>query len=171
MLGRKNSLVPGVILILIGIALLLRQLGVFYIDWRQIFPILLLVLGGLFFISIKTRDDKGAAFPATFFFVLGLFFLIRNYDIFSFDYYFYGFEDFWPIFLIAVGLGFIVMYFFKPHDWGVLIPGGVLLFFGIVLLLRNTGVLYWRNFADYWPLILIAVGVSVVFNSLRRKTE
>ncbi|MFQ5770870.1 MAG: LiaI-LiaF-like domain-containing protein, partial [bacterium] len=71
----------------------------------------------------------------------------------------------------AVGLGFVVLYFIKPQDWGVLIPGSVLLLFGIIFFLRVTGVFYWKDFADYWPVILIAVGISIVINSLRRKTE
>lgn len=171
MAERKNSYIPGLILILIGVVLLLHQLEVLYFNWRQIYPILLLVLGGLFLVSVKTKDDKGAVFPGTVLIVLGLFFFIRNYGFFSFDYYFYEFEDFWPIFLVAVGLGFVVLYFIKPQDWGVLIPGSVLLLFGIIFFLRVTGVFYWKDFADYWPVILIAVGISIVINSLRRKTE
>jgi uncharacterized membrane protein HdeD (DUF308 family) len=168
---KKNSYIPGLILIIIGVVLLLHQLNVLYLNWRQIYPILLLILGGLFFVSVKTKDDKGAVFPGTVLIVLGLFFLVRNYGYFSFDYYFYEFEDFWPIFLVAVGLGFVAMYFFKPQDWAVLIPGGILLLFGIIFFLRVTGAFYWKDFAGYWPVILIAIGISMVINSMRHKTE
>ncbi|MFQ5825000.1 MAG: LiaI-LiaF-like domain-containing protein [bacterium] len=171
MAEREKSYIPGIILIVIGTFLLLHQLDVFYLRWRNIFPIILLALGTLFFISIITRKDKGAAFPATVLIVLGLFFFLRNYGYFSVDYYFYEWEEFWPIFLIAFGLGFIVLYFFKPEDWGVLIPGGVLLFFGVLFFLRTTGLFYWRDFADFWPLILIAIGISIVISNLKKKTE
>ncbi len=171
MTERERSYVPGIILIAIGVILLLHQLDLIYLRWRHVFPIILLALGVFFFVSIITRKDKGAAFPATIFIVLGAFFFLRNFGYFSVDFYFYDFEEYWPIFLIAFGLGFIVLYFFRMEDWGVLIPGGVLLFFGILFLLRSARIFYWRDFADFWPLILIAIGIGLVIGSLKRKTE
>ncbi|MFQ6114727.1 MAG: LiaI-LiaF-like domain-containing protein [bacterium] len=171
MAEREKSYVPGIILIVMGVILLLHQLDFIFLRWRHIFPIILLALGVFFLISTVTRKDKGAAFPATVLLVLGLFFFFRNFAYFSVDYYFYDFEEYWPIFLIAFGLGFIVLYFFKPEDWGVLIPGGVLLFFGALFFLRSAGIFYWRDFADFWPLILIAIGISIVISSLKRKIE
>lgn len=171
MTERERSHIPGIILIVIGTILLLHQLDLIYLRWRHIYPIILLAFGVLFFVSTVTKKDKGAAFPATVLMVLGLFFFLRNYSYFSVDYYFYDWEEFWPIFLIAFGLGFIALYFFKPEDWGVLIPGGVLSFFGVLFFLRSTGVFYWRDFANFWPLILIAIGASIVISSLKRKAQ
>ncbi|MFQ5769222.1 MAG: LiaI-LiaF-like domain-containing protein [bacterium] len=167
----EKSLIPGVLLIIVGVFFLLNQLDLFYFRWRHFYPIILLGLGALFFISIFTKNEKGSAFPATIFLVLGFFFLLRNFGYFSFDYYFYDFRELWPIFLIAFGLGFIVLYFFKSDDWGVLIPGSILLFFGVVFFLRTMEIFYWRNLADFWPIILIAIGLSIVINSLWRKAD
>lgn len=171
MAEREKSYIPGILLIVVGVLLLLYQLDVLYLRWSKIYPVGLLILGVLFFVSIMTRKDKGAAFPATVLIVLGLFFFLRNYGYFSLHFYFYDFEDFWPIFLISIGLGFIVLYIFKPEDWGVLIPGGVLLFLGILFFLKSAGIFYWRDFVDFWPVILIAIGISIVISNLRRKTE
>ncbi len=168
---REKSFIPGIVLIAIGVFFLLHRLDIFYFRWSHLYPLILLGAGVLFFISIFTKNEKGSAFPATVLLVLGLFFLVRNYNYFSIDYYFYGFEEFWPIFLIAFGLGFIVLYFFKSDDWGVLIPGSILLFFGIVFTLRSLGVFYWRHFSDFWPVILIAIGLGIVINNLRRTPE
>ena len=168
---KARSILPGVVLILIGVVFLLHQLDLFYFRWRHIYPIVLLAVGALFLLSIFSKGDKGASFPATVLLVLGVFFFLRNFGCFAVDYYFYDFRDFWPVFMIAFGLGFIVLFLFKRDDWGVLIPGGVLLFFGIIFFLNVLDVLYWRNITDFWPVILIAVGLSIVISNLRKKTE
>ncbi|MFQ5707353.1 MAG: LiaI-LiaF-like domain-containing protein [bacterium] len=171
MVEKNRSYIPGLVLVAVGVLLLLRQLHVLYFGWREFFPILLLVLGGMMFVQALNKEDKGSVFPATILLVLGLFFTLRQYGLFSIDYYFYYFDDYWPIFLIAVGSGFVVLYLFRPKDWGVLIPGGILLFFGVLFTLRTIGVIYWRDFVDYWPIILIAIGLSIVLNNLKRKPQ
>ncbi|MFQ5676439.1 MAG: LiaI-LiaF-like domain-containing protein [bacterium] len=145
------------------------ELDVIYFRWRHLFPILLLTGSALFFASMASKKEKGAVFPATALLVLGLFFLLRNFDIFSFDYYFYDAHDFWPIFLVAFGLAFIALFFVRSEDWGVLIPGGVLLFLGTVFFLRSAGIFFWRDFADFWPVILIVIGLSIVIGSFKKK--
>jgi hypothetical protein len=166
-----RSLIPGIVLIVIGAVFLLYELDLVYFRWRQIYPLVFLGLGVLFLGSVFTKGDKGASFPATIFLVLGAFFYLRNFGYFSIDYYFYDFRDFWPIFLLAFGLGFVVLFLFRRDDWGLLVPGGVLLFFGAIFFLRTLDILYWRNVADFWPIILIAVGLSMIINTLRKKPE
>ncbi|NIR51432.1 hypothetical protein GWO43_22905, partial [candidate division KSB1 bacterium] len=168
MANRERSLIPGVILILLGLYFLLDRLNVFYFRWEYLYPLILLGLGVLFLVAIFTKKDKGAAFPATILLILGLFFFLRNYGLLPYEFYLYYIEDYWPIFLIAFGLGFLVLFSVKPEDWGVLIPGGILLFFGVVFLLRNMRLFYWRDFADFWPVILIAIGLGIVVSSLRK---
>lgn len=170
MAHKEKSFVPGLVLIAIGLILLFHQLDIFYFRWRFVYPLILLGLSAMFFVPMLSKKDRSAVFPATILLVLGLFFFIRNFDLFAFDYYFYDFEDFWPIFLIAVGLGFVVLFFVKPADWGVLIPGTVLLFFGVVFILRSSRLFYWRDLGDFWPVILIAIGLSIVIGSLRKNT-
>ncbi len=168
---KKRSIVPGVVLILIGAAFLLQQLRILDFTWRESYPFILMAVGAVFLITIFTKGDRGASFPATVLLVLGIFFFLRNFGYFSLDYYFYDLRDYWPIFLIAFGLGFIVLFLFKSDDWGVLVPGGLLLFFGAVFFLNTIDILYWRNITDFWPVILIAVGVSIVINNLRKRPE
>jgi hypothetical protein len=50
---------------------------------------------------------------------------------------------------------------FDKIIWGVL-----LLFIGSVLLLTNFDVIefYWRNIWDFWPILLIILGVNILFN-------
>ncbi|TDI96460.1 MAG: hypothetical protein E2O76_11850 [Caldithrix sp.] len=170
MAEREKSFIPGAVLIIIGVVFLFNELNIFNFRWRYLYPILMLGGSALFFVSMFTKKEKGAIFPATVLLILGLFFALRNFDIFSFDYYFYYVQDFWPIFLVAFGSGFVALFFVRSEDWGVLIPGGVLLFLGMVFFLRNSGFIYWQDFADYWPVVLIIIGLSVVLSSLRKKT-
>ncbi|RMF67076.1 MAG: hypothetical protein D6743_05465 [Calditrichaeota bacterium] len=168
---REKSVVPGILLIGIGVLFLLNQLDVIYLRWRHIYPLLFLGLGGWFFMKVFARKERGAAFVGTMFLVLGLFFALRNYRVLGFDDYFYDFESFWPIFLIACGLGFVVLFLFRPEDWGVLIPGGILLLFGVAFFLEMSGFVYWRRIMDFWPVILIAVGAGIVLSGLRRRSQ
>ncbi|MFQ5602895.1 MAG: LiaI-LiaF-like domain-containing protein [bacterium] len=168
---KQRSYLPGIVLILVGTYFLLQRFDFFFIRWRHVYPVLLLGIGAVFLMAIFTKNEKSAVFPATVLLVLGLFFFCRNFDVFSFDYYFYDFRDIWPIFLIAFGLGFIVLFFVKSEDWGVVIPGSILLFFGVIFLLRSARLFYWHDFVDYWPLILIAIGASIILNSMRKKTQ
>ena len=170
MAERERSYIPGVVLIIIGTLFLFNELNIFTFRWRYLYPILMLGGGALFFASMLAKKEKGAIFPATVLLILGLFFLTRNFDIFSFDYYFYYVEDFWPIFLVAFGCGFIALFFVRSDDWGILIPGGILLFLGAVFFLRNTVFVYGQDFADYGPAVLIIIGLIIVVGSLRKKT-
>ncbi len=165
----SKSLFPGIILISIGAIFLLNQLDVFYFRWWHLYPLVLLALGALFFFSVFTKNQKSAAFPGTVLLSLGLFFFLRNYGYFALDDYFWYAEELWPVVLIAMGLGFIALYLVKPQDWALLVPGGVLVFVGALFVLRNLRIVRWADFRDFWPIILIAVGVSIVIKSLRKK--
>ncbi|MFQ5648864.1 MAG: LiaI-LiaF-like domain-containing protein [bacterium] len=171
MASKEKSIIPGAILILVGVFLLLRQLGVFVLSWYHAYPVIMLCLSGFFFVRAFSRKDSGAAFPATALFVLGLFFFLRNFDFFDLAYDFYHVGEYWPVFLIAIGAAFIAQFLLKPEDWGVLIPGAVLFFLGTVFFLHHLEVFYWVDFATVWPIILIIIGVTLVVSSLVRKHQ
>jgi len=163
----KHSLWPGLFLILIGAILLVHKLVPYSFGWYEIYPLIFIGLGILLFISILGKRDKGAVFPGTFLFFLGLFFFLRNYDIIP---YLYRLEV-WPIFLIILGLAFLVFFFTKPSNWGTLIPAGIFLFLGIVFLLDRLHIVYldiWNILADYWPVVLIIIGGGIILGSLKR---
>ena len=69
--------------------------------------------------------------------------------------------DLWPLFLIAPGAGFLLMYRFGSKETGLLIPGLVLLVLGVFFLIGGGLEEY------FWPVILIGVGILIL---LRRKT-
>ena len=168
---RDKSLVPGIVLIAVGLLFLLHQMDVFYFRWRYIYPLGLLALGAVCLVSVFSKNQRSAAFPAGMFLSLGLFFFLRNYRYLPLEDYFYYPDELWPIFMIACGLGFIALYFAKREDWAVLIPGGVLVFLGLLFVLRTQRIIRWVDFRDFWPVILIAIGLSIVVHSLRKKPK
>ncbi len=169
---RKNysSLIFGLVFILVGAGLLLDRLDVFFFGWAQTYPLIFLVIAAASFLSAAT-GDKSSAFWAGIFTVLGLFFGLRNFDIIPF----YWFFEYWPIFLIALGFGFIFLYIFNPRDWGVLVPGiiflglGTMFFLGTVDIFEDVFETFVELFFTYWPLVLVLVGLLLILNSIKHK--
>lgn len=166
----KRSILPGIILILIGGLLFLDKLGFYSLRWSTTYPLILMLLGIIFFSWVWRRGDKGAVFPGTILFLLGVFLFLRNNYLLP-AYYLW---EFWPVFLIIVGLAFLVLFIFKPYDWGVLVPGGILLFFGTVLFLDNIYYLPWQTrelVGTFWPVILIIIGIGIILGQFKRRPE
>lgn len=167
--NKRSSVFMGLLFVAIGSVMLLNTMRVIHFEWQDGYPLILIVLSILSFISVA-NGNKGNAFWGTTLGSLGLFFFLRNYGFI--DYFWY--DDIWPIFLIAPGLGFITVFFFKPDDWGVLIPGGILTFIGINFFLDSLGV-SWRiqqQVRDFWPLILVIIGIGLISNSIwKHKNE
>jgi len=164
----KSSIWPGLILIIIGSILLLYKLDIFDFGWYQIYPVIMMGLGILFFTSIAGKSQKGAVFPGTILFLLGLFFFLRNYEIVPYDYV----RHVGPVVLIIVGLAFFAVFLTKPSDWGALIPSAVLVVVGSSLLLREFHVIHWNVWdviTMYWPILLIVIGAGIIFRSFGRQ--
>jgi hypothetical protein len=70
----------------------------------------------------------------------------------------YGQFVFWPFVLITIGL----IKLLRRREEGRR-EGGWWLFFGSWLLLNDIGILHFRT---SWPLILVAIGTSIVWNAI-----
>ena len=168
MSAQRHSILPGLLLIIIGGLLLANKLVPYSIGWYEIYPLILMAIGVFIYISVIGKQDKGAVFFGTFFLLLGLFFFLRNFDVIPY----YYLREVWPTILIILGLSFISVFVAKPGDWGVLIPGGTLLFLGVVFLLRKFHIIYLNIgdiIADYWPMILIIIGAGIILGALKRQ--
>ncbi|NQS99342.1 MAG: hypothetical protein HQ591_12910 [candidate division Zixibacteria bacterium] len=155
----KKFPVGGLILIVIGVLFLTESLDILSFHWSHI----LIVLGALFFVIAFTSSDKGAVFPGTILLLIGLLFILKSSHIIYDPWY-----DLWPLFPVIVGLAFIILFIFRPGDWGLLIPGGILMFIGIVFLADNYGRIGFNPgyiISRYWPLILIIIGVKLLFDA------
>ena len=163
---KNSSIVPGLLLIMIGAALLVNKMDWWRFRWDEFYPIALLVLAAASSYSLLRGNSK-SAFGASFFLIAGLITFLRNFAIINSLW----FVEIWSILLLALGVSFFVLYLFNPHDWGVLIPGGILSFFGVWAFFQDLDV-HWFNFhylGDFWPLILVIIGLGLIVSALLRK--
>lgn len=98
----------GLIVVIVGSALLVRQLGVPMPRWLFSWPMFLLVIG--FYVGVK-HSFKGIGWAVLM--VIGGFFLFENI-FFDFDMH----RIFWPVFIIGIGLYMILKPKKKDNFWG-----------------------------------------------------
>ncbi|RPH37952.1 hypothetical protein EHM92_01365 [bacterium] len=141
-----RSPLPGIILIVLGVLFLIANFADVHLG--SFWPIFVLGLGVAFIIMFfRDRNNYGVLMPGTILTVIGILFFACT---------FYGWDQMeylWPFFIIAPGLGFLMIYLFGKQERGLLIPAGILTGLGLVFLL---GV----NDSEYlWPGMLILVGI------------
>jgi hypothetical protein len=106
-----GGLVIGAILAGIGVLLLLQNLGILVVDdlWEY-WPVILIVAGGSRLMS--AWDLGGRIFGGIVLFVGGVF-LLRNLGLLHGNVWAY----FWPVMLIAIGLGLLIRALEGNHAW------------------------------------------------------
>lgn len=142
----KERYYIGGMFILAGILFLLSNFEV--ITFGKSWPSFLLLPGIFFFLSFF--DDKkniGLLIPAA---------VLTCYGLLFFYCEFFGWESMeylWPVFIMAPGAGFYLMYYLGTKEKGLLIPGSILIFVGLACIGLNDMSSY------FWPILLIGVGV------------
>jgi hypothetical protein len=162
---KKDSIIPGVILIAIGLWLFSRQLSLPFFYWGKIYPVFLVLFGIVLSAEFVRRRQSGSLFWGTVLALLGVFFILRNFDVIPYLYL----DEYWPVFFIAAGLGFLSVFLSHPKDRSDLIPACLFLFFGIGFLIYILKEPYfgWVFFLKKtWPVILIIVGSALIYNSM-----
>jgi hypothetical protein len=126
---RQGGVVAGIILVLVGLVLLLINFGVFRPE------ILIAALGASLVAYIFWRL-LGFLIPGMILLWLGSAIALVGSDVLKA-------KDEGSIILIALGLAFVSIYAFmgRRRHWWPLIPGGILLILGIIILLISEGIL------------------------------
>ena len=147
--GRKRQVVPGLIMIMVGIVFLLINFGALDLDWEVLWTWILIVMGVIFLLGfIFDRSKAGLIMPGTILLTIGVVFNIHTrYDWAKMDHL-------WPFFILAPAFGFFAMYFFGKRDRGILVPAVILTIIGTIFLMGSIPVLKY-----IWPLLLIGAGV------------
>jgi hypothetical protein len=108
----------------------------------------------------RSRDPLGGLFPGLILIELGILFYATTQDWLSWN-------DWWKYFLVGLGAIFLIdaaaHYFVRSYRtdiMGRIIPGFVLLFIGLAFL---------YGFSQWWPIVLIAVGVIILISLLFRR--
>ncbi len=146
----RKSVVPGILLIVLGIIFLLPN--VTPIRMHELWPFFILGLGIYFFILFFTdRSNFGLLMPASVLTVMGLLFLYCAAAGWQ------AMNMLWPLFIIGPGIGFFLMYALGKKERGLLIPAFILTGLGCIFLMGTAGA------EDYWPIILILIGALLLF--------
>ncbi len=154
-----GGIIPGVILIVLGILFLLPRLGV---DFGNLWPTFLLAPGISFIIyyifSQNKEKTSGIMIPGTILVLLSSFFYFQAFS---------GWDDsdkLWPIYPFIVGLSFYAKYLAGyKKDRGILMPANILTGVGILFLILN-----YYSF-NLWPLILIVAGMFFILSAVRKE--
>lgn len=166
---KKNpSIIPGALLILFGLWILLRQFDRLIPYEERVFPFFLIAVAVFLLVEAVRRSRSAAFFWSVFFFQVGIFFLLRNYGWMPYS----GGEEYWPLFLFAFGLGFYILFLFNSKSWGVLIPSGLFMYFGLTAAAHTFDeVPAAVDFAGdhFWPVFLLATGVVLLIHTARER--
>ena len=174
---RRRSIVPALILILIGVWFLVRNLGVNLPDMDALWPIFpmgagLLFLGGY----VLNRRDPGLVFVGLAATLIGAFFFLFTLRI---PLPIVGMQEgvrwgdmdrLWPAFVVIGGLVFIALFVAEArHDWALFTLGAVAVLVGCVAFLFTLGWLpgdMGRRLAQFWPVLLILVGLAALLQAV-----
>ena len=68
-------------------------------------------------------------------------------------------ENLWPLFLLIPGILFELSYFIYRKDAGLLVPGGILITYGLLFLVN---VIYgWHLMEDLWPIFPLGAAIGL----------
>ena len=173
MTNNKNRPWFGIMLIVFGIVLLLNQINLIDVKFSQIMWAALAVYG--FTISYQgfSKKRNGKIFWGTVLFLTSILFILRNLyllDSYQFD---FGSGHFvlFPAWILIFGCAFLMVFINNPKEYVHLILALVLISIGGSAILVEAGYLYewdvWYVFRHYWPLVLIAIGFSLIFRRRR----
>jgi hypothetical protein len=165
----KGTMIIGIVLILIGLAYLLNNLGIFqiYFDifdigflFSHFWPLIIIVAGLAFHFSFFTgkTSDAGLLVPGGILLVIGITCQISMlFNVWGY---------LWPGFILAVAVGLFELYAFGTKEKALLIPvfilGGLSLIFYAMMLGR-----VWFLRMYLVPAILILGGVLIVVRNRR----
>ncbi len=155
-----SDLIVGLALIILGSIFLFENFGIIEFDFSRIWPVIVVFAGAGFWVGfLRSRKDYALIMPGTILIIIGLIFW------FCAQYGWWYMEDLWPFFLFGPGLGFLLMYVLGEKETGFLIPGTILIGLSLIFILR------FSHFLNYWPLILIGVGLYMIYKHSKSKTD
>ncbi|MEM8859996.1 MAG: hypothetical protein AAGD96_16830 [Chloroflexota bacterium] len=165
-MNRNNSVVTGIGLVALGIVFLISQ----FVNFNGLFFLLLLGLGFIGW-GILGRT-KGLLIPGGILFGIGLGTVLNETP---FAARLEGDAE-GALFLIGFAIGWasitvLTKLFFNDFQWWPLIPGGIMAVIGLGLLTDGALLESVGSIGRWWPLILIAIGVSIVWKQFRQDDE
>jgi len=157
----------GIILVVLGVGLLLRQLHIFRVDGVTLLLIGLTIYGAsavgrAFFVNVRKQIFFGSLC-----FYSGILLLLGKYQLVERSPFIYV-----PGFLIVFGLAFLSLFIYNFKDFHLLVPALVFIVLGVAFMMTQVGYWYVTDVKDaigmYWPAALVIFGGLLL---LRRKDK
>ena len=157
----------GIVLIVLGAGLLLRQLHIIRIDGATFLLFGLIAYGGAMIIRSFTMDLRQSLFFGSLCFYAGVLLVLGKYRVIENSPYIYV-----PGFLIVFGLAFLMLFLFNFRDFHLLVPAVIFIGLGSAFMMTEVGYWYVSDVKDvirkYWPVALILFGGLIL---LRRNSK
>jgi len=85
---------------------------------------------------------------------IGVLLILANFGVIKI-----GWDNLWPLFLLIPGIVFELSYFIYRKDAGLLVPGGILITYG---LLFSVNTIYgWHLMENLWPIFPLGVAIGL----------
>ena len=156
----------GIFLILVGAGLILNRLHLLHYKWGIIIWVCLGLAGLASAIQAFITRRRGVVFWGSFLFFSSIAMFVHRFELLNFAPW-----DVPATFSLALGLSFLMVFFYDPRRFGVLVP--VLLFggYGVLYYLWWWDVIDWFEMKHYvqtyWPALIILWGISLIFRPKR----
>ncbi|MDD8017733.1 MAG: hypothetical protein PHP42_05130 [Bacteroidota bacterium] len=157
----------GIVLVVLGVGLLLRQLHIIRIEGGTFLLFGLLIYGMATVIRSFVMNVRNQIFFGSLCFFSGILLLLGKYDVVESSPFVYV-----PGFLIVFGLAFTTLFIFNIKDFHLLVPAAVFILIGTAFMMTEVGFWYVSDVREaigmYWPAALIIFGGLML---LRRKEK
>jgi len=85
---------------------------------------------------------------------IGVLLILANFGVIEI-----AWDNLWPLFLLIPGILFELSYFISRKDAGLLVPGGILITYGLLFLVNvNYG---WHLMDNLWPIFPLGVAIGL----------
>ncbi|MFZ4620013.1 MAG: LiaI-LiaF-like domain-containing protein [Bacteroidota bacterium] len=155
----------GIILVMVGAGLLLRQMNIIRIDGKSMLLFGFVAYGAAMIIRSFVMNIRQSLFIGSVSFFSGVLLVLGHYELIEPTAYVYV-----PGFLMTFGLSFLMLFIFNYKDFHLLLPATIFIGLGIAFMMTEIGYLYPSDVKEaiqqYWPVAIILFGVLMLF---RRK--
>ena len=179
MARQRRALIPGIILILLGLFFLAGQFNIPLPNLGQLWPGFIL-LGGVLFLgdyAFGGRPDPDRIFLGVSALLIGCFFFLFTFHVplpvppLQDGVQWGDMGRLWPVFVLIGGLAFLGQWVARPANHGARNMSLLALLVGIVALVLNFGVAnqsLLRQIVRLWPLLLVAAGIQMLLQLFKR---